>query len=81
MYDADVRVDPKSSDCHPPSLTVAGKVIIDLVNGLQNKGHIGLIYCDNYYTSPALVAKLGKLGFGCCGTNREYPMPQTQRNI
>ena len=39
-YDADVRVDPKSSDCHPPSPTVAGKVIIDLVNGLENKGHI-----------------------------------------
>ena len=32
--DADVRVDPKSSDCHPPSPTVAGKVIVDLVNGL-----------------------------------------------
>ena len=68
VYDADVRVDPTSSDCHPPGLTVAGKVIIDLVNGLENKGHI--IYCDNYFTSPALVAKLYKLGFGCCGTAR-----------
>ena len=38
------------------------------MNGLENKGHI--IYCDNYYTSPALVAKLCKLGFGCCGTVR-----------
>ena len=36
VYDADVRVDPTSSDCHPPGLTVAGKVIIDLVNGLNN---------------------------------------------
>ena len=67
VYDADVRVDPTSSDCHPPGLTVAGKVIIDMVNGLENKGHI--IYCDNYFTSPALVAKLYKLGFGCCGTD------------
>ena len=25
VYDADVRVYPKSSDCHPPGLTVAGK--------------------------------------------------------
>ena len=38
------------------------------MNGLENKGHI--IYCDNYFTSPALVAKLYKLGFGCCGTAR-----------
>ena len=68
VYDADVRVDPTSSDCHPPGLTVAGKVIIDLVNGHENKGHI--IYCDNYFTSPALAAKLYKLGFGCCGTAR-----------
>ena len=68
VYDADVRVDPTSSDCHPPGLAVAGKVIIDLVNGLENKGHI--IYCDSYFTSPALVAKLYKLGFGCCGTAR-----------
>ena len=68
VYDADVRVDPTSSDCHPPGLTVAGRVIIDLVNALENKGHI--IYCDNYYTSPALVAKLCKLGFGWCGTVR-----------
>ena len=68
VYGADVRVDPTSSDCHPPGLTVAGKVIIDLVNGLENKGHI--IYCDNYFTSPALVTKLYKLGFGCCGTAR-----------
>ena len=53
VYDADVRVNPKSPDCHPPSLTVAGKVIIDLVNGLENKGHI--IYCDNYYTIAQLL--------------------------
>ena len=68
MYDADVRVDPTSSECHPPGLTVAGKVIIDLVIGLENKGHI--IYCDNYFTSPALVAKLYKLGCRYCGTAR-----------
>ena len=41
----------KPSDCHPPGLKVAGKFIIDLVNGLENKGHI--ICCDNYYTSPS----------------------------
>ena len=72
VYDADVRIDPKSSNCHPPSPTVAGKVIIDLVNGLDNKGHV--IYCDTYYTSPALVAELCKLGFGCCETVR-YTTP------
>ena len=27
-------------------------------------------YCDNYFTRPALVAKLYKLGFRYCGTAR-----------
>ena len=57
-----------SSNFHPPILTVAGQVVMDLVKEVQHKGHI--IFCDNWYTSPALVCKLSQLGFGFCGTSR-----------
>ncbi|XP_041480389.1 piggyBac transposable element-derived protein 4-like [Lytechinus variegatus] len=46
----------------------SGKVVLELVKGLENKGHH--LYCDNFYTSPALFAKLQQLGFEACGTVR-----------
>ena len=57
---------PDPSQDHPTDLYVSGHVILDLIKGFENKGHT--IYCDNYYTSPALFLKLTQLGFGCCGT-------------
>ena len=43
-------------------------MVLKLVEGLEQKGHH--IYCDNYYTSPALFSDLRRLGFGACGTVR-----------
>ena len=42
-----------------------GRVILDLVKGLEHKGHF--IFMDHCYTSPALVSKLSDLGFAACG--------------
>ena len=53
---------------HPPNLTASGQVVIDLLKGLENKGHV--VFMDNWYTSPALVHKLSQLGFGARGTVR-----------
>ena len=53
---------------HPPSLTASGQVVIDLLKGLENKGHV--IFMDNWYTSPALGHKLSQVGFGARGTVR-----------
>lgn len=43
-------------------------LVVNLVEGLENKGHH--LYCDNYYTSPDLFLTLKNLGFGACGTVR-----------
>ena len=51
---------------HPPNLPAQGKVILDLLKGLEHKGHC--IYMDNWFNSSALVSKLSQLGFGACGT-------------
>ena len=53
---------------HPPDIPAPGKIVLDLVKGLENKGHC--IYMDNWFTSPALFSKLSQLGFGACGTVR-----------
>lgn len=49
----------------------------DAVMSLVKKDYLGSgyhIYCDNYYTSPALFTHLSGLGFGACGTYREGRM-------
>ena len=53
---------------HPPNLTASGQVVVDLLKGMENKGHV--VFMDNWYTSPALVHKLSQLGFGARGTVR-----------
>ena len=53
---------------HPPNLPAQGKVVLDLLKGLEHKGHC--IYMDNWFNSPTLVSKLSQLGFGACGTVR-----------
>ena len=53
---------------HPPNLPAQGKVVLDLLKGLEHKGHC--INMDNWFNSPALVSKLSQLGFGACGTVR-----------
>ena len=53
---------------HPPKLPASGQVVVDLLKGLEKKGHF--IFMDNWYTSPALVHKLSQLGFGARGTVR-----------
>uniref|UniRef100_A0A3B5R3B2 PiggyBac transposable element-derived protein domain-containing protein n=1 Tax=Xiphophorus maculatus TaxID=8083 RepID=A0A3B5R3B2_XIPMA len=57
----------------------------DAVMSLINKDYLGSgyhIYCDNFYTSPALFCHLHKLGFGACGTfrNSTVGVPKTTKN-
>ena len=47
---------------------LAEKVVLDLLTGLEGKGHH--IYFDNFYTSLSLCKQLFKLGYGSCGTVR-----------
>ena len=63
-----VDTDSSPSKYHPSDLTIPGEVVVELLNGLEHKGHV--IYCDNYFNRPALVSKLSQLGFGCCGPVR-----------
>ncbi|XP_051801615.1 piggyBac transposable element-derived protein 4-like [Acanthochromis polyacanthus] len=57
----------------------------DAVLSLINKSYLGSgyhIYCDNFYTSPALFLHLHHLGFGACGTYRDarIGIPKTKIN-
>ena len=47
---------------------VTHATVLKLVEGLESKGHH--LYCDNYYTSPALFHDLYERDFGACGTVR-----------
>ena len=49
-----------------PGASRTSAIVLKLVEGLHHKGHH--LYCDNYYTSPALFLALRNLGFGACGT-------------
>nr|XP_054750234.1 piggyBac transposable element-derived protein 4-like [Lytechinus pictus] len=62
--------DHDGPNSHPPesSIYASGKVVLSLVEGLEGKGY--WLFCDNFYTSPALFQKLNEIGFGCCGTAR-----------
>ncbi|KAM4604656.1 piggyBac transposable element-derived protein 4-like [Polymixia lowei] len=57
----------------------------DVVSSLVNKEYLGsgyIVYCDNFYTSPALFQHLREQGFGACGTYRQgrVGVPSTQEN-
>lgn len=43
-------------------------IVLDLLKGLENKGHT--IWMDNYYNSPALARTLKAMKFDCVGTLR-----------
>ena len=47
---------------------LAHQVVMSLTRPLQNKGYH--IYCDNFYSSPALFEELSTVGFQACGTVR-----------
>ena len=47
---------------------LAHHVVVSLVEELSHKGYN--VFCDNYYTSPALFCDLLQRGFGACGTVR-----------
>ena len=44
------------------------QVVMSLSRPLQHKGYH--LYCDNFYSSPALFEELSKVGFLACGTVR-----------
>lgn len=68
------------------STQVTGKGLhFDAMMSLINKNVLGFgyrIYCDNFYTSPALFRHLHDLGFGACGTFRDSSIgvPKTKVN-
>ncbi|XP_030586306.1 piggyBac transposable element-derived protein 4-like [Archocentrus centrarchus] len=68
------------------STLVSGKGLsFDAVMSLIQKSYLGSgyhIYCDNFYTSPALFRHLHGLGFGACGTFRDtrIVIPKTKEN-
>ena len=41
---------------HPPNIPAQGKVVLDLLKGLEHKGHC--ICMDNWFNSPALVLQV-----------------------
>ena len=45
-----------------PGASRTSAIVLKLVEELHHKGHH--LYCDNYYTSPALFLALRNLGFG-----------------
>ena len=48
---------------------LGGRTVLDLVSGLENKGHI--LYMDSFYSSVDLFRELEKRHFGCTGTIRK----------
>ena len=47
---------------------MAHKVVMDICEPILNKGHH--VYCDNFFTSPALITELSDNQTGACGTLR-----------
>lgn len=47
---------------------LSAHVVIDLLRGLENKGHC--VFTDNFYTSPTLAHYLTTIGTCLCGTIR-----------
>ena len=47
---------------------LSGRVVIDLLHGLENKGYC--VFTDNFYTSPTLAHYLTTIGTCLCGTIR-----------
>lgn len=51
-----------------PVSGVIATLVLELLKGLENKGHT--VWMDNFYNSPALARVLKSLGFDCVGTLR-----------
>lgn len=62
----------KSSFQRNPGQPLGDQVVMTLLEGYEDKGHI--VYTDNFYSSPTLFTKLENKNIGACGTvkvNRE----------
>ena len=53
----------------PLDVSVTEKVVLHLIEGMEEKGHV--VYTDSYYTSPNLAKALKDKGIGLCGTVRQ----------
>lgn len=47
-------------------VSLSEQVVLSLVQGYEDKGHI--VYMDNYYSAPSLFKKLEQENIGACGT-------------
>lgn len=64
-----------------PVSGVIASLVLDLLKGLEYKGHT--VWMDHYYNSPALARVLKSLGFDCVGTlntNRRF-VPRAIQNL
>ncbi len=60
----------KNSSLSQNELGLSSQVVLDLMNGLENRHH--KLYLDNYYTSPILFVKLHQNNTYACGTARTH---------
>ena len=58
----------RNSTLSQNELGLSTKVVLDLMDGLENRHH--KLYVDNYYTSPSLFLNLYFKGTNACGTAR-----------
>ena len=58
----------RNSTLSQNELGLSTKVVLDLIDGLENRHH--KLYVDNYYTSPSLFLTLYFKGTNACGTAR-----------
>jgi hypothetical protein len=65
-YDIEIIIG-KDNDCDPEK-NLTYNVVMSLTNDLSGKGYH--VFCENFYTSPALFSDLKKKGFEACGTVR-----------
>ena len=65
IFNIEIYVGRSTADT-VPELGATVNVVIRMLSGLENKGHI--VYMDRFYTSPRLYKYLSDRGFDACGT-------------
>ena len=66
----------KTSFQRDPRVSLSEQVVLDLLEGFEDKGH--KVYMDSFYSSPSLFLKLKDKNIGACGTviSNRKGMPQ-----
>ena len=66
----------KASFQRDAGVGLSEQVVLDLLEGFEDKGH--KVYMDSFYSSPSLFLKLKDMNIGACGTvnSNRKGMPQ-----